>query len=264
MESLVNFLENTMNLNLEAIIKSIIIILVAILIYQIFRYPAKRVLGLSKKKSHNTYLSMIGSFVKLAYILVVSIFLLQYNGVDVTGLFAGTVTAAAIVGLAVQDTLKDIIRGISIVSDDYYKVGEYVTIGDISGTVLSVGIRSTKIQDMGTGAIHTLANRNIERASTSGLKFAISVPLPYDLKVEKAEAIMEEIANEATLLEDVQEIKYVGVDELADSAIIYKLFGTAKAKRKIQAKRSTLRTALITLEKHKISVPYPQLDVHQK
>ena len=254
---------NSLPIDLEHIISSLIVILVAILFYQIFRYPAKRILGLQKNKKSNTYMSMISSFVRTAYIVIVILILLQINGINVSSLIVGVGIASVVIGLAVQDTLKDIIRGISIVSDDYYKVGETVTIGDVTGKVVSVGIRSTKLQDLGTGNVITLANRNIERSEVAGVKFGIDIPLPYELKLEKAEAIMNEIAEKATEHEDIEELKYVGVSELADSSINYKLFGSSVPKRRIQAKRAVLHIALETLEAHKVSVPYPQLDVHQ-
>lgn len=255
---------NSLPIDLDAILSSLILILISILFYRVFRYPAKRMLGIQKSKKSNTYFSMIGSFIRTAYFTVVVLILLQINGVDVSSLIAGVGIASVVIGLAVQDTLKDIIRGITIVSDDYYKVGESVTIGETTGRIVSVGIRSTKIQDLGTGNIITLANRNIERAEVAGTNFSIDVPLPYELKLAKAEAIMQEIAERALTHEDVHEISYVGVNEFGDSAIMYKLFGESIAKRRIQAKRAVNHIVLEVLEAHKVSIPYPQLDVHQK
>lgn len=255
---------NSLPIDLENILSSLIIILIAILIYQIFRWPIKRILGVNKSKKGNTVLSITTSFIRMAYITIVVLLVLQVNGVDVSSLIAAAGIATVVIGLAVQDTLKDIIRGISIISDDYYKVGEIAKIGDTTGKIVSVGIRSTKILDQGTGNTITVANRNIERAEVMGTKFSIDIPLPYELKLAKAEDVMREIATAATESEFIVELEYTGVGELADSAIIYKLFGTATSKHRIEAKRATLHAALEVLERHKIDVPYPQVDVHQK
>lgn len=252
------------NLPIKNIISTIVVILISILIYVILRHPAKRILGLQKNNRSSTFLTMIGSFFRTLFFVVVFLIILQINGVDVSNLIAGLGIASVIMGLAVQDTLKDIIRGVSIISDDYYEVGETVTIGDVTGTVMSVGIRSTKIRDAATGNVVTIANRNIERASKAGVKFAIVVPLPYDLKLKKAEEIMNEIAEKANSLDDVSELKYVGVEEFAESAIEYKLFGSSNPKRRIQAKRAVRHLVLEVLEEHHVSIPYPQVDVHQK
>ena len=107
---------NSLPIELETIISSLIVILVAILIYQIFRWPIKRLLGVNKNKKGNTVLSMVSSFIRLAYIAIVVLIVLQINGIDVSNIIAAAGIASVVVGLAVQDTLKDIIRGISIVS----------------------------------------------------------------------------------------------------------------------------------------------------
>ena len=258
-----NFI-NKLPISLDKLIASAIIVLVAVLFYHIFRYPAKHILGLQKNKKGNTYFTMIGSFIRMAYVTIIVLLVLQFNGVDVTSVIAGIGILSVVAGLAIQDTLKDIIHGISIISDDYYQVGETAKIGDTTGKIISVGIRSTKLQDMGTGNIITIANRNIERAEVNGTKFGMEIPLPYELKLAKAEEIMTEIAETATAHEDIQELKYVGVSELADSCIKYKLFGSSIPKRRIQAKRAVLHITLETLEKHHVSIPYPQLDVHRK
>ena len=252
------------NLPTNNIISSIIVILVAVILFCILRRPAKRILGLQKNNRSSTFLTLIGSFLRTLFFIIVILIILQINGVNVSNLIAGVGIASAIIGLAVQDTLKDIIRGISIIADDYYEVGETVTIGDVTGKILSVGIRSTKISDASTGNIVTIANRNIERAAKAGTKFGIVVPLPYDLKLKKAEEIMNEIADMANKLDDVEKLEYVGVDEFGESSIDYKLFGTSNPKRRIQAKRAVRRVALEVLEKHNVSIPYPQIDVHQK
>jgi small conductance mechanosensitive channel len=255
---------NSLPIDLEHIISSLIVILVAILFYQILRYPAKRILGLQKNKKSNTYMSMISSFVRTAYITIVILILLQINGVDVYSLIAGVGIASVVIGLAVQDTLKDIIRGISILSEDYFKIGDYVTINGNSGTVIHTGIRSTKIKDGLTGNIISIANRNIETAEVGATAMSIDIPLPYELKLEKAEAILNEIVESSRELEYVNELNYKGVNEFGDSAIIYRIFGKSEKGKRIDAKRAILRQALVVLEKHNISVPYPQMDVHQK
>lgn len=253
------------NINWDNIISSGITIVIAIALYQIIKIPIKRAFKRGdKNKGRNTYLSMIGSFVRMAYIVLVILFILRINGVNVDGLLAGVGIASVAIGLAVQDTLKDIIRGISIISEDYFKMGDYVTIGTDSGTVVYSGIRSTKLKDGLTGNIISIANRNIEKAEVGETTINLNIPLPYELKLSKAEEIMNEIAEASNSLEFVTECKYRGVQELADSAIEYRIFAKSEKGKRIEAKRNILHKALEVLEKHKISVPYPQLDVHRK
>ena len=81
---------NSLPIELETIISSLIVILVAILIYQIFRWPIKRLLGVNKNKKGNTVLSMVSSFIRLAYIAIVVLIVLQINGIDVSNIIAAS------------------------------------------------------------------------------------------------------------------------------------------------------------------------------
>ena len=63
---------------------------------------------------------------------------------------------------------------------------------------------------------------------------------------------------------DVQEITYKGVKELADSSIKYLLKVVCVPEKRLQVGRDVLGCILRILEKNNIQVPYNQIDVHQK
>ena len=255
-----------LNFNVHSLVSAATTVVIAIVLYQAIRIPLSKLKRTNVKISNGktTYFSFIGSFVRIIYISIVILVLLHNFGVDVSNLLAGIGIASVAIGLAVQDTLKDIIRGVSIISEDYFKIGDYVTINGNSGTVVHTGIRSTKIKDGLTGNIISIANRNIETAEVGATAMSIDIPLPYELTLEKAEAILNEIVESSRELEYVNELNYKGVNEFGDSAIIYRIFGKSEKGKRIDAKRAILRQALVVLEKHNISVPYPQMDVHQK
>lgn len=54
------------------------------------------------------------------------------------------------------------------------------------------------------------------------------------------------------------------ISELADSSIKYQIKVYCNPIDKIQIRRDSLRCVLLGLDKHNISVPYNQIDVHQK
>lgn len=253
-------------INLERLIYTIIFILVSILVYKFFAAIVRHRLKIGKhNKSRDTYFALFSSIIRYAYIVLVAICALQINGVNVSSLLAGVSIISAVLGLALQDTLKGAIRGFSLASEDYYKVGDYVKINDMSGTVVHLGIRSTKLRDGLTGNIITIANSEINKAEVSADLINVDIPLPYELKLSKAESIMEEIVMRAKAenTDKLIECEYRGVSELASSSINYRIYAKCSDDR-IQIKRNIYHAALAVLEEYKISVPYPQLDVHQK
>jgi MscS family membrane protein len=82
--------------------------------------------------------------VVIAGLLVV----LYYFGVDATAALAGLGIGGIAVALAAQKTLENVIGGVSIIFDQAVKVGDFVKVGTMSGTVESVGLRSTRIRTM--------------------------------------------------------------------------------------------------------------------
>ena len=254
------------NINLERIIYSVIFILFSILFYKLVSWPIKHRFKVRKKdKNRDTYFALIFSVIRYAYIILVTLCVLQINGLNVTSLLAGVSIVSAVIGLALQDTIKDVIRGFSLASEDYYKVGDYVKINDMSGTVVHLGFRSTKLRDGLTGNIITIANSEIDKAEVSADLINVDIPLPYELKLSEAEPIMQEIVElaKAENPDTLTECEYRGVSELANSSINYRIYARCSSDR-IQVKRNIYHAALSVLEEHKISVPYPQLDVHQK
>lgn len=253
------------HINWHNIFSSAATIIIAIVLYQVVKLPFKRAFKRNKdNKSRNTVIAMFGSFIRIAYISLVFLFILQINGIDVSGILAGVGVASIAFGLAIQDTLKDIIRGVSIVSEDYFKMGDYVTIGEHSGTVIYSGIRSTKLKNGLTGDVISIANRNIEKVKVSASTINLDVPLSYELKLKNAESIMEEIAAATNNIENVIESEYRGVAGLGDSAINYRLYAKTEQGKRVVTKRKIYHTILEILEKHHVSVPYQQLDVHKK
>ena len=183
---------------------------------------------------------------------------------QVTSLFAGLGILSVIVGLAIQDWLKDIIRGSSIVSDKYFQVGDVVKYNDIEGKVLVIGLKTTQIQDIRTQNIVSIANRKIEEVEVVSEKNYIEIPMPYELPLSRAEAIVEEIIMEVKKNEKVMDFIYKSVNKLDSSSINYYIEVDCKPVEKFQVRRDTIRTILATMEKNNISVPYTQIDIHSK
>ena len=251
------------------LVESAIVILASLLIYTIVHRiivrSEKRAHGLKNLGRSRTYIRLILSIVRYVFIIITILTLLQVNGVDVSSILAGLGLAGVIVGLAVQDALKDIIRGFSIVSDHYFSVGDVIKYNDQQeGTVLEIGLRSTKLKSITNGCTVTIANRTIEKVEQCSNATSIRLPLPYELSITKAEAIIAEIIAELEQDELVTSATYLGITELSSSSIDYLISMKTKSEYRRKVRRMAYRTALLVLEKHNISVPYEQLDIHSK
>jgi len=106
----------------------------------------------------------------ILWILIILVGLESF-GIHVTALVAGLGIGGIAVALAVQNILGDVFAALSILFDKPFVVGDLIDVGPYSGTVIHIGIKSTRIRSV-TGEQIILANgellksgvRNFERA----------------------------------------------------------------------------------------------------
>lgn len=249
------------------VIGSIFIVLVCFLIYKALTFflsagEAKTKLFTSKKSK--TYVKLLKNAIRFLFVVVTILLVLQFNGINVKSILAGVGIFGVIFGLAIQDWLKDIIRGSSIISDSYFEVGDIVKFGDIEGKVLVIGLQTTKIQDLKNDNIIAIANRRIEQIEVVSKLLYLKVPVPYEVKLEDAEKAMEDIVKLIKKNDNTYDCKYVGVTDLDSSCVQYFLKLEINQAHKLQARRDAIRSIMLGLDKHNIEVPYTQIDIHNK
>src|SRR5574344_2282365 len=129
----------------------IIIILVSLIIYNIIgslldKATIKGKTELEKKK-RKTIIILLHNITKYIIAIIAILSILNVYVINTTSILAGLGIVGVVIGLALQDALKDIIGGINIILDNFYVVGDYVKYGDFTGQVISFGLKSTKIKD---------------------------------------------------------------------------------------------------------------------
>ena len=249
------------------IVNSIIVIMLSFLIYRVIAYllsDKNKSLKLFTSNRSKTYLRLIRSVVRYLSIMITILILLQINGINVSSMLAGVGIAGVIFGFAIQDVLKDIIKGLDIISDQYFRVGDVIKYNGMEGKVIAIGLKCTKIKDIKTFNVVSISNRNIEEVEVVADFIDVFIPLPYELKVSKAEKIIDQIVYEVKKQSLVNNSEYKGVSKLDDSSINYHLRVNCDPINKLQTNRDVLRTVLFVLEEHNISVPYKQIDIHNK
>lgn len=251
------------------IVDSLIIVIISFLFYRIVKKLISKAehnnkINNSMSNKSKTYFKMLTSIIRYIFAIVTILIVLQINNVDVSSMLAGVGIAGAIFGLAIQDALKDIIRGSSILSDHYFSVGDIIKYDDMEGKVLVIGLKTTKVQDLKTNNIISIANRNIEKVEIVSNLVYINIPMPYEIAVDKAEKTIDDITSAVKKLKNVDDCKYKGVNTLADSSINYLIEVHCNPDYKLQVRRDALKTILLELENNNIQVPYKQIDIHNK
>jgi MscS family membrane protein len=121
-------------------------------------------------------------------------------GIDVTGLLAGAGIAGLILGFALQDSLKNIFGGISLILDQSLKVGDKVKLetGE-KGEIIDIGLRSTKIRTYDNQTIivpnSQLANVSFFNYARPNLKERINLKfsVAYGSDIDKVKKIVLDV-----------------------------------------------------------------------
>lgn len=211
---------------------------------------------------HRTVVHVIRSVLSGVIIVIAVIFILQVNGIQVSSLITSASIISAILGLALQDTIKDIIQGIQILSNKFYKVGDVIKYDNVEGIVTNFTLRSTKIYDIKTLNEVTIANRNLSRIEKLLEKRLFTVQISYDEPVTKMFPILEHIASKIEEAQEIKSCKFVGLSKMDESAMVYMFRMECDPRIHPSCQRIANRIICEELDKVGIKIPYNQLDVH--
>jgi len=73
---------------------------------------------------------------------------LYYFHINITATLAGVGVGGIAIALAAQKTLENVIAGVSLIADEAVHVGDSVSAGEVEGTVVQIGLRSTTIRSI--------------------------------------------------------------------------------------------------------------------
>ena len=227
------------------------------------------ILGLPKPKSHRirSVLSIISSLLKYVAGIVILCWGLAMIGVNVFTIVASVGIVALIVGFSAESLIADVVTGAFMLFENQYNVGDIVEVDGFRGTVTNIGIRTTSITDAGDNVkiVNNSAMRNILNRSDKPSRSVCDIGIPYGTDIEKLE---EQIPG---LMQSIYEKRsdtmkkppeYLGIQALADSAVILRFVVEVSEKDIYSCARIMNRELLLGFRKLGIECPFPQVDVH--
>ena len=117
-------------------------------------------------------------------------------GVDVAALLAGLGIGGLAFALASQDTLKNILGGITIFTDHVFKIGERIKVDGFDGTVEDIGLRSTRIRTLEKRLVtipnYKLVDYSIENITNEPMRRVLmKIGLTYNTTHDKMQQALE-------------------------------------------------------------------------
>ena len=264
------FLEKALDVIMtKQIFGTAMVILVTFILVSMFNKGIEKIMIKGKNtfevKRRKTIVKLFQSIFKYILIIIAFLIILDFYGVDTKSLIASLGVAGVVLGLALQDTVKDLISGTMLIMENYLAVGDEVTYNNFTGEVIELGLRTTKIKGF-DGEVMIIANRNIDtiiNASQKKANLYMDIPTAYEEKTEKVEKVLIDVVNQA--IEDkiiLPDSAYLGVNGFDSSAVNYLINIHCNQDDRYKVKREILKRVKEAYEKNKIKIPYEQVEVH--
>lgn len=165
----------------------------------------------------------------IAVTAITVLLLLSEMGVNMGPLLASAGIVGLAVGFGAQSLVRDVISGFFIVLENQVRLGDTAIVNGTTGTVEQINFRTTVLRDV-TGTVHVFPNGTITtlaNQSKDWSAYVFEIGVAYKEDTDKVIPVIENVGN--TLRKDpvygpmiLEPIEVMGVDQLADSAVIIK------------------------------------------
>jgi small conductance mechanosensitive channel len=265
------------NIDIQQLIETYVLpwginIIMALAIFILGKFVVGIVVKLSKKlmikaKVDNLLVNFIGSIINIVLLLFVVIAAIDQLGVNTTSLIALIGAAGLAIGLALQGTLQNLASGVMLIIFRPFTDGDFIEAAGVSGVVEEIGIFSITMRTgdnreiiIPNGEIYGGTITNNSRRATRRVDMVFGIG--YDDDIRKAKDILNRILSEdERVLKDPEPL--VAVGELADSSVNFNVRPWCATGDYWGVYFDTHEKVKLTFDAEGISIPYPQMDVHQ-
>ena len=221
----------------------------------------------SKKNSlDDTVVKFVKQVVKIALYILLATIVLSILGIPSSSIVAVIGTAGVAIGLALQGSLSNVAGGFVLMVTKPFKIGDYIAVSGVEGTVEQISILHTQrvtgsnqavFIPNGTAVGATIINNSAKDKRRVDLTFSIS----YEDDFAKAQAvIMQVLKSQPKVLADPAPL--VRMSEHAASAIIIAVRPWCKTADYWDVYFDTTEKVRAAFIENNISIPFDQLDVH--
>ncbi|MFZ9082914.1 MAG: mechanosensitive ion channel family protein [Ilumatobacteraceae bacterium] len=209
------------------------------------------------------------NLIKVVVWLIAVFMILGTLGINLGPLVAGAGIAGIALGFGAQSIVKDFLSGILMLVEDQFGIGDVIDVGEASGVVESLSLRTTRLRSI-DGTVWHVPNGEIRRVgnmSQGWSRSVIDVGIGYGSDIDTSLAIMKGVAegmsNEETwntkLLEKPE---LLGVQELGDSSVVLRMWVVTEPAAQWDVSRELRRRIKYAFDAAGIEIPFPQMTAH--
>ena len=225
----------------------------------------------TKSNIDDVLLPLFHKAARVVFVIIALMWLLNIWGINITPYLAGVGISGIVLGLALQDALKNIFGGITLILDKTFQIGDKIKLesGDV-GTVHDIGLRSTKLVTFDNEIIYIpngyLANSRVQNYTrpTPKVKSQVMFGVEYGTDVQKVKKVVMKVMkkNELVLTDPEPGVLFL---EMGNSSLQFKaFFWVDKWDQAFKVKLELTEAIYNILNKEKINIPFPTQTVYVK
>lgn len=219
-------------------------------------------------RRYRTVLRLLKSIVGYVVYFIAGVACLSVVGINITGLIAGAGVVGLAIGFGAQSLVKDVITGFFIIFEDQFGVGDYIRLTNIEGTVLEIGLRTTKIKGAG-GEINIVPNGSITEVinySINNSTAIIDVSVAYSSDINKAEELIIDYLRTLPQKDDniVGEPTLLGVQSVVGAEVVLRISVETLPMQHFGISRMIRRDVKEMFDANGIDIPYPKMMVYER
>jgi moderate conductance mechanosensitive channel len=212
-----------------------------------------------------TVAALLRSIVSAAVWTVAALMALAELGLNLGPLIAGAGIVGVAVGFGAQNLVRDFLSGIFMLVEDQYGVGDVIDAGPATGTVESVGLRSTRIRDV-NGTVWHLPNGHIERVGNKSQLWSralLDIDVSYQTDIGHATEVIKRTAQ--TMCDDpdyaesvLSEPEVWGVENLGLDSVTIRLVLKTAPNDQFKVTRELRARIKAAFDEAGIEIPFAQ------
>ena len=196
------------------------------------------------------------------------IMMLDVVGISVIPVIASAGVLGLAIGFGAQSVVEDLLRGVFMLAEDQFGVGDRIDVGAVNGYVERVTLRTTVIRDT-QGTLWHIPNSEIDwvaNEAQESSRATIEIGVSYTADLDFATEVLLQAAEQAAADPAWQELvrrppEVSGVQELGDDAVSIRVIVWVDAGQRRKFERHLRRRLKDALDAAGIEMPNRQVDV---
>ena len=248
---------------LPNILKAIVLLVVCLILMKVLMAASGKVLN--KSKLDKSLHAIILSTLKVLLIFLTIMIVAPSLGIETSSLLAVLSIAGVAVSLSIQGILGNFFSGVTLLMSKPFKIGDFVTIGGMSGTIVETGITHTKLHTVDNQVIlvpnssvtsNVITNVSAETKRRVDFVFSAS----YTAATEDVKAALTEAVDIPQVLKE--EPVFIALSKYGDSAIEYTVRVWVNSADYWDANFAILERVREKFAAHNVEMTYPHINVH--